>query len=214
MNKAIRELIQNARERSKLGLPRPRPTRLTIRPNIAAAEMGLTMRICWFCGNEFYVTEEMLRSRPCLYCSNPCKRAGAKENAEALKVQVRCDTCQQLFARHMDLVEKSGKHFCSKFCANVYRGMHGAGTRKWTPELLQEMAEHQGENCAVHGCDSLKTGRNQWNVCSRHNATIHSSIISARSRREILIAENFSESVTLEYPTAEEIPEVWFSDQP
>lgn len=129
-------------------------------------------------------------------------------NLDQSKFETNCTQCKQVIyvSQHRYLNNKTGQFFCHRKCQNVFQKspeylqnkdiQHskvilqvGSGPL-YTPEVIKELREYKGINCAVHGCNNAQKELSQYHCCVRHDKNVRQALV-ARAKYRSQIVDKF-----------------------
>lgn len=118
--------------------------------------MSLGTLKCTRCGTEFKRPTKWIAANRCRgtlpYCSKECSYA-----AHRTTIHYKCDECGKDSSSKPSKYGKAENHFCSKQCANTFRGRLNRGKnhplfRTGVSSYRKRAFEFYGERCTVPGC--------------------------------------------------------------
>jgi len=111
--------------------------------------------ICTRCKNEFQRPTKWVSANRCHgtlpYCSRKCSDAAHKK-----QVMLNCDECRKEISKQQSKFNRAEKHFCSKQCANTFRGRLIRGInhpyyKSGISSYRKRALEQYGEKCTICG---------------------------------------------------------------
>lgn len=129
------------------------------------------------------------------FCSKRC-RYGLPDYNEATKAhraKLICSLCGTEISRAPSAADATTP-YCGHFCRQLGQSSERAITQLvYTPQLLKEMAEYTGKNCAFAGCELFQYRHNHrqfsnpFHACQVHHRKIKNALKQRSSKRRRLM---------------------------